>query len=122
MQTNPTAAVPADARTWAAIAHFSGYLGFLIPFGNLLGPFLVWLVKSDGHEFVRDQCREALNFQISISIYVVVALLLSFVLIGLPFVIGLVVVWLGLTLLGAIRALDGTTWRYPHMLPILRPA
>ena len=120
MQTNPTAAVPADARTWAAIAHFSGYLGFLIPLGNVVGPFVGWLIKSDGHEFVADQCKEALNFQISMTIYLAVTFLLSFLLIGVPFLIGVVVLWLGLTMLGAIRALDGARWRCPHMLPILR--
>ena len=53
--------VPSDSRGWAVAAH-------LLPFVSLaiIGPLFVWLIKRDEDEFVEDQAREALNFQLSL--------------------------------------------------------
>lgn len=45
-----------DARQWAMFAHLaalSGYVG--LPFGNIIGPLVVWLMKKDQYPFVDDQ-------------------------------------------------------------------
>jgi uncharacterized Tic20 family protein len=74
---------PKTARNWAVAAHLSGlslYLG--VPFGNILGPLLIWLFEKDASPFVEAQAREALNFQLSMCIYSVSSVLLAFVLVG----------------------------------------
>ena len=53
-----------DEHNLGMIAHLLGFAGFLIPFGNLLGPFVIWLIKGKESEFINDQAKEALNFQI----------------------------------------------------------
>ena len=41
-------------------------LGALVGF---LGPLILWVVKKDEHEFIDDQSKEALNFQLTLLIW-----------------------------------------------------
>lgn len=101
-------------------AHLSGlslYLG--VPFGNILGPLLVWLFKKDESPFVEAQAKEALNFQISISIYSVVAALLAFVLIGFLLIPALFVAHIVLTVVASVRVSEGRAYSYPLTIRLI---
>ena len=41
-----------DEKTWAMLCHLSAVAGFVIPFGSILGPLVVWLIKKDEMPFV----------------------------------------------------------------------
>ena len=56
--------------------------GFVIPLGNLIGPFLVWQLKKNEFPTVEAHGKQALNFQISCLIYAAASFVLIFVLIG----------------------------------------
>ena len=110
----------AEAKQWAMFAHLSALVGFLIPFGSILGPLLIWQIKKAEFPFVDDQGKEALNFQITVAIAVIVCIVLMFVLIGmllLP-VVGLAA--LVLTIIGGIKANSGETYRYPMTLRLIK--
>lgn len=102
-----------DERTWGLIAHLSALVGFVIPFGNVIGPLIVWQIKKNEMPFVDDQGKEALNFQITVTLAAIVCFILMFILIGvfLMFVVGLAA--LVLTIIGAIKANGGEQYRYP---------
>ena len=103
-----------QARTWAMFCHLSALAVFLgIPFGNILGPLVIWLIKKDESAFVDDQGKEALNFQISITIYFFAALLLMFIIIGIPIMIGLGIFQLIIVIVAAVKANNGEKFRYP---------
>jgi len=102
-----------EARQWAMFCHFAAFLGFIFPFGNLLGPLIVWQIKRESDPFVDRQGKEALNFQITVSLAVVVSFLLMLVVIGF-FLLGLVSVGaLVLTIIAGIKANEGLDYRYP---------
>jgi len=102
-----------EARQWAMFCHFAAFLGFIFPFGNLLGPLIVWQIKRESDPFVDRQGKEALNFQITVSIAVVVSCLLMLVVIGF-FLLGLVSIGaLVLTIIAGIKANEGLDYRYP---------
>lgn len=69
-------------RRWAMWCHLSVLLSIvistllLIPFLGVLIPYTVWRIGRDRHPFIDAQGREAVNFQLSMSIYFVVALVL----------------------------------------------
>ncbi|ADU52047.1 hypothetical protein Tmar_1964 [Thermaerobacter marianensis DSM 12885] len=65
------------ARSWAVACHLAALAGFWIPLGNLLGPLVLWLVKRNDHPFIDRQGKEALNFQISVTLYAVVLIVLA---------------------------------------------
>jgi len=110
-----------DEKMWGMLCHLSSLLGYtVIPFGNVVGPLIVWLVKKDEYPFVDDQGKESLNFQITLLIAAVVAFLCVFVLIGF---ILLPLVWLvGLifSIIGAVSANNGTFYRYPFAIRIIK--
>ena len=80
-----------DERTWAMLCHFSTYIGFIFPFGNIIVPLIIWLSKREDLPLVEDQGREVLNFQISMTIYFIISGILCIILIGIPIVIGLII-------------------------------
>ncbi|MBD9501902.1 DUF4870 domain-containing protein [Pseudomonas sp. PDM23] len=102
-----------EARQWAMFCHFAAFLGFIFPFGNLLGPLIVWQIKRESDPFVDRQGKEALNFQITVSLAVVVSCLLMLVVIGF-LLLGLVSIGaLVLTIIAGIKANEGLDYRYP---------
>ncbi len=75
----PPLSAPAitNVRTWNGLCHASALLGVFLHFpGHLLGPLIVWLMKRDDSPEIDAHGKEALNFQISMLIYNVVAGLL----------------------------------------------
>lgn len=66
-----------QARQTALICHLSAYVGFLVPFASLGLPLIVWLSKRREHPFIDEHGREAVNFQLSLLIYIGVLLALG---------------------------------------------
>lgn len=113
------AAVSQDEKTWGMLAHLSALGGFIIPFGSVLGPLIVWLLKKDEMPFVDQQGKEALNFQITMAIGFVVCVLLMFVLIGIPLFFALMIYALIMTIIATIEANKGKHYQYPFALRLI---
>lgn len=109
-----------DEKTWGMLAHLSSLSGFIIPFGSLLGPLIIWLVKRDTMPFVDDQGKEALNFNITVTIAAIVSGILTLVLIGFLLLAVVVVGWLVLTIMATIEANKGIPYRYPFTLRLVK--
>ena len=109
-----------DERMWAMIAHLSAVVGFIIPFGNIIAPLLIWILKKDESAFINDQGKEALNFQISVTIYAIVCVILIFVVIGILLIIILGVLVLIFVIIASINSYDGKAYRYPLTMRIIK--
>ena len=94
------------------------YIG--IPFGNIIGPLIVWLIKKDEIPFVNEQGKAALNFQISMSIYVIVAGLLMFAFIGFPIFIALLILNLIFIIMASVKASRGESQKYPLTIQFVK--
>jgi uncharacterized Tic20 family protein len=122
-QANHNKELDKDARMWAMFCHLAG-VGGLLPIvpvlGSLIAPLVIWQIKKDDFKFVDEQGKEAVNFQISILIYALVAGLLCFACAGfvlLPAVYILDVVFL---VIAAIKANDGRHYRYPLTIRFIK--
>lgn len=102
-----------DENMWAMLCHISVFAGFFIPFGNIIAPLVIWLIKKDEFPLVHDQGKEAINFQITISIYLIISLFLIIIIIGIPLLIGLGLFDFIVTIIAAIKANEGVKYRYP---------
>lgn len=112
--------VSKDERTWGMLAHLSALVGYLIiPFGNIIAPLVIWLMKKDESQFIADQAKESLNFQISLLIYAVVAGVLVLVVIGIFLLIALYILGIVLTLVGTVKANNGVMYRYPLTIRLI---
>ncbi len=119
--STPDLRTPAqEDRTWGLLAHLAAFAFFICPLGNVIGPLIVWLVKRDTSEFVADQAREALNFNISMVIAGVICGLLVFVFIGILLGVALFIFWLASTIIAGIKAGEGLRYRYPFTLRLIK--
>jgi uncharacterized protein len=109
-----------ESRQWGMFAHLSALIGFVIPFGNILGPLIIWQMKKNEMPFVDDQGKEALNFQITTLIAVAVCMLLMVVLIGFLLLPLVGLVWLVFTIIGALKANAGEFYRYPLTIRLIK--
>jgi uncharacterized Tic20 family protein len=59
-----------QVHTRAAIVHLGGLIGWVFPFrfANLIGVLVLWLILRKDDPFIEDQGKEALNFQILVSL------------------------------------------------------
>lgn len=108
-----------EERTWAIVAHLAAFAGFVIPFGNIVGPLAVYLVKGEEGQFVEDNAKQSLNFQISMTIYTIVAGILTIVLIGFLLLLIIAIAWLVLVIIAAMRASDRETYEYPFTIELV---
>ncbi|MBN1999574.1 DUF4870 domain-containing protein [candidate division KSB1 bacterium] len=108
-----------DEKMWAMLCHLSALAGFIIPFGNIIGPLIIWTLKKDEFPLVNDQGKEALNFQISILIYIFVSVILVFVAIGILALIAVACFSLVMTVIAGIKANEGVKYRYPLTIRFL---
>ena len=99
-----------NARQWAMLCHLAGLAGIVIPFvGGIIGSLVLWLLKKEEHPFIDEQGKEALNFQITLLIYIVGAAIISAGILAFPVgIAGLVLV-----IMATIKANEGQHYRYP---------
>jgi hypothetical protein len=112
--------VSQEEKNMAMFCHLAALAGYIFPFGNIIGPLILWQMKKEEMPLVDDQGKEAVNFQISITLYCIVAGILIIVLIGIPILIGLLIFDLVAIVLATIRTNDGKLYRYPLSIRFLK--
>ena len=105
-----------EERGLAAITHLSGLAGYIIPFGGVLVPIIIWMVKKDS-AIISSIAKQAilLNVIAFLMIGVLVAFALTIILIPVAIVGGIVlgIGAIALPIIGAIKASEGTYFKYP---------
>ncbi len=120
-QGQVSAEVNKDACMWAMFCHLAGLCVFVVPFvGNIVGPLILWQIKKDEYPFVGEQGKEAVNFQISMTIYGLISAALSFVCIGFFLLAAVGVVDLVFLLIAAVKANNGQHYRYPLTIRFIK--
>ena len=108
--------IPAEERTLAAFTHLSGLAGYLIPFGGVIVPIVIWVVKSDSR-IVSSLAKQALLLNVIVFALIAGSALLWLTILLIPLVIlfwvVLGIVAVVLPIVGAVRAMDGAYYRYP---------
>jgi hypothetical protein len=106
-----------DAKQWGMFVHLAGLLGLVLPgVANLLGPLVLWLIKREDLRFVDDQGKQAVNFQLNLLVYGLIALLLTFVVVGVFLFPLIAVAGLVFPIVAGIEASKGNYYRYPFVL------
>jgi len=108
-----------DIKMWAMICHLAALVGYIIPFGNIVGPLIVWQMKKQESPFIDEHGREAVNFQITYTIYVIVALFSMLLLVGFLLLPVVVVAQIIFVVIAAIKANSGESYRIPFILRLV---
>jgi uncharacterized Tic20 family protein len=140
--------IASQERNWAMAAHLSALIAIAgLPFGHVVGPLVVYLIKAHESEFVAEHARASLNYQITVSILGVVgviaavATMLGFIAsgsaqqmsdtgTGLSFVVFWIAVAIAVLLVlllslifiiaGTVAASQGRPYTYPFAIRFLR--
>lgn len=109
-------------RQWAMACHLAALVGYMLPYlaASLLAPLIVWLIKRDEGSFVDEQGKEALNFQLSLLVYGLACGLLFLVAIGVFLLFPLMVFGFICPIIGAVKASDGKSFRYPMCIRFIK--
>jgi len=113
-------ALTKQERTWGMLCHLSIFAGHFIPFGNIIAPLVIWLIKREESAFIDYHGKESLNFQITLVIYFLIAGVLAFVLIGLPILIALWIFSLVIVIIAGLKANEGQYYRYPITIRFIK--
>jgi len=109
-------------KVLAVISHLGGLVPFC--FLPMIIPFLIWISKGEESPFVNRQAKEALNFQISLSIYFTCCWLLVFTILGIPIAFMAFVLFVILnffcSIIGAIITSQGIIYNYPMNLRLIK--
>ena len=110
-----------QSRNWGMLCHLSALSAFVgVPFGHLAGPLLVWLIKRNEYPYVDEQGKESLNFQLSMTLYGIIAAILVFVVVGVFLLLALGVLNIVAVIVASVRANDGRPIRYPLTIRFLK--
>jgi uncharacterized Tic20 family protein len=111
---------PSEDRTWATLCHLTALALLVgIPFGNIIGPLVVWLLKRHESAAVDAHGKEAVNFQISMTIYTLLAGLSCFLCVGFVLLPAALIANLVLIVVASIKASNGELFRYPLSIRLI---
>ena len=113
-QSSPT--ISPEERTLAALTHLSGLSGYLIPLGGILVPIVIWAVKKDSR-IISSIARQAVLLNLAVFFLIAATAILLITIILIPAVLVfwalLLIAAVALPIVGAIKAWEGTYFRYP---------
>jgi uncharacterized Tic20 family protein len=122
METPPLPPLPpgvlplpqSNDKLWIILCHLSLILGV----GFIL-PLIVFLVKREESPLVAAHAKEVLNFHLSLVLWTFCSLPFVFILIGIPVLIGLYLTAFICAIIAAIRASEGSFYRYPITIRLI---
>lgn len=107
-------------RNWSMLCHLSGLAGFFFPFGGIIGPLICWLTRKDESEWINENGKSSLNFQLSVLLYMVLVFPLCFLIVGIPLIVALVFLKIICIIIASIKASKGEEFRYPLSIPFIQ--
>ncbi len=129
-QETPAPSLLTDEKNLAMFCHLSALagglllagigIGAILPVGNILGPLAIWLWKKDTMPLVNAHGKEALNFQITVSIALMACILTFFLLLPILLAVVIGIAALVLTIIGTVKASNGELYRYPFSLRLIK--
>lgn len=137
-----------NEKTTSALLHLSAFAKYLIPFAGIVVPLIIWQTKKHQSEYVDENGKSVVNFQLSILVYsIVIAIILGITFLNsivhyieienaggdvVPFdliVVGITAlsvlgIWtiaeFILIIFGTVKANEGTTYKYPLTIKFIK--
>jgi uncharacterized Tic20 family protein len=98
-----------------------GLLMFILGiFTGFLGPLILWLVKKEQSQYINEQGKELLNWQITVFIAFMACAVLAIVIIGFFLIPVVAICNIVFTIIGAVTASKGQFYRFPFAIRLLK--
>lgn len=109
-----TPEVSQNAKNMALLCHLLGF------FTCFIGPLIVWLIKKDDDPYIDQQGKEALNFQITLTIAYIVGMILTPVCIGFFILAAVGLADIIFVIMACIASSKGEAYRYPVSIRLIK--
>ncbi len=109
-----------EEKTLGLVCVLLQFLGVVVPFGSLIGPLVLWLVKKDSSHFLDEIGKETVNFQIALIIAGFICFILCFIFIGFLLLPIVGIYALVTIIIAAIKANEGIVYRYPVSIRFIK--
>ncbi|GAA4429713.1 MULTISPECIES: DUF4870 domain-containing protein [Bremerella] len=103
-----------DDRNIALLCHILGFFTWIV------GPVVLWLLMKEKSSFIDFHGKQAINFQITLSIFYIGSGVLFCVYIGILTFLATFVLQIVFTVLACMKAYEGDYYNIPVAIPILR--
>ena len=122
----------------AFLLHLSAFFGYMVPFGAVVGPLVIWEINKNKSDFVNENGKESINFNLSYLLYTfllglsiipfIIRTVLSefhhfdlFGIVTAASIIGLIaIVKFVLIIFAAIKADQGEVYHYPLTIKFIK--
>ena len=108
-----------EEKNFCMIMHLSLLSSFVVPFGGIVMPIVMWSSYKDKSERIDKHGRNIINFMLSNVIYVIVSFVLCFVFIGFLMLFALAAFNIICAIIGGVRASEGRMYKYPLSIRFL---
>lgn len=111
-----------DEKTWGMVCHLASLAGLVVPAGNVVGPIICWLMKKEKSAFVDRHGKESINFQLNLTMYILVSIVLGVLTLGIGFILtaALGVYGVVMPILAGLKANNGEDYQYPYVFRLLK--
>jgi uncharacterized protein len=111
-----------SARSWCIGLHLSGFSGILLGWSlmHILAPLAIWLIKRADSPEIDATGKEVLNFQISYTVYMIVAGILCMVVVGIVLLPAVLIWWIVCMVIATVRTSNGENYHYPFAIRFLK--
>lgn len=106
--------VSSDERTMAILAHVLSIFFWIFP------GLIIYLLKKDESPYVAEHAKEALNFQISLSIFYIISFFLMLILVGVLLFAILYFANIVLCIIATVKANDNILYKYPFSIRLVK--
>lgn len=108
-----------DDNRLACFFHLLYFANWLLPFSGIIALIVIRACRDNFSDFLSQQWREALNFNISMFIFFLIFCILVMLIIGLPLLLLLFLFSVIMPIIASIKALDGQKYTYPFIIRII---
>lgn len=109
-----------DEKQMGMFLHLSQLLGFIIPFGGLAAPILLWQLNKEKIPALDAHGKMVANWIISSVIYFAVSAVLCLILIGFLGILAVIIMGIVFPIIGGVKANNGELWEYPLTIKFLK--
>ncbi|HEY1765122.1 MAG TPA: DUF4870 domain-containing protein [Opitutaceae bacterium] len=108
----------ASDRLWSVCCHLSYFFGFALL--SFIFPLLVYLVMRTESAYSTHHAREALNFHLSILLYIICCVPLCLIVVGIPLLVLIGLAGVVCSIVAAVKASKGVFYEYPFAIRFVR--
>ncbi len=112
--------INSEEQTFSMLCHLSALSGIIVPFGHIIGPLIFWQMKKDIYPEVNRQGKDALNFQISMTLWMIASGIMVLLVIGFFALIVLGILTLIMIIVAAVKSNNGERFKYPLTIEFIK--